>query len=294
MINHVDIKKQTDKIKTNKLILRILKYPPIEYITKLVKKFISDGCFILSSSITYYFLFSIFPIILILISISGIFIDTPSVKTAIFNFVDQNFPIAYEFTKSNIEKIIENRKGIGAVGSIFLIVSSTYVFDSIQFSLDKIFKCKSQRTYWKRKLYGILIIILIFIFILVSFASSTPLFYLANSIINFLNIDNIISTLLLKSLSILTSLISNFLIFIILYFFGTNRKVSFKQIYRGALVASVGWEIAKHVFIIYINNFANFELTYGTIGSIIAFLLWIFISSIILLVGAEINSISID
>ena len=78
-------------------------------------RFISDGCFILSSSITYYFLFSIFPIILILISISGIFIDTPSVKTAIFNFVDQNFPIAYEFTKSNIEKIIENRKGIGAV-----------------------------------------------------------------------------------------------------------------------------------------------------------------------------------
>lgn len=95
-------------------------------------------------------------------------------------------------------------------------------------------------------------------------------------------------------MSILISLTFNFLIFITLYFFGTNWKMHFKDIYKGALVAAAGWEITKHAFVIYINKFANFNLTYGTVGSIIAFLLWIYISSMILLAGAEINSISID
>lgn len=213
------------------------------------------------------------------------------IKTTILDFVKERIPIIYNFTESNIEKIVENRKSIGAVGFIFLIIASSYVFDSIQFSLNRIFKTKSQRIFWKQKLYGLLIISLIFIMILISFTLSTSLFYLANITVNFLKINETASTLLFKILSILIGLIFNFIIFIIIYFFGTNREIHFKHIYKGALVAAVGWELAKHLFITYINNFANLELTYGSVGSIIAFLLWIYISSVILVLGAEINSI---
>jgi membrane protein len=265
-----------------------------KYFKRLTKKFISDGCPIMASSIAFYFLFSIFPLILIFISLSGIFIERLNIQTAILGFVEERIPIIYSFTESNIDKIIENRASIGIIGFIFLAIASTYVFDSIQFSLNRIYKTKSQRRFWKQKIFGFLIITLTFIIILLSSLLSTALFYLANNIINFLKLNETISAFLLKSISIFLGLLLNFAIFGIVYFFGTNRKTHFKHhIYKGALLAALLCEISKHIFIFFINRFANFELAYGSVGSIIGFLLWIYILSYIFLIGAEVNSLDI-
>lgn len=264
------------------------------YLKKLLKKFISDGCPIMASSIAFYFLFSIFPLILIFISLSGIFIDRLNIQTTILDFVEERIPIIYSFTESNIEKIIENRTSIGIIGFIFLAIIATYVFDSIQFSLNRIYKTKSQRRFWKQKIFGFLIITLAFIIIFLSFLLSTALFYLANTIIDFLKLNESVSVFLLRSTSIFLGLLLNFSIFGIAYFFGTNRKTHFKHhIYKGAITAAVLWEISKHIFIFFINHFLNFELAYGSVGSIIGFLLWIYISSQIFLLGAEVNSLDI-
>jgi membrane protein len=264
------------------------------YLERLIKKFISDGCPIMASSIAFYFLFSLFPLILISFSISSIFIERLDVQTAILDFVAERTPIIYDFIESNIEKIIENRTSIGIVGFIFLAIISTYVFDSIQFSLNRVYRTKSQRRYWKQKIFGFLIITLAFIIIFLSFLLSTALFYLANTIIDFFDLNESLSTFLIKSMSIFLGLLLNFTIFGIVYFFGTNRKTHFKHhIYKGALLAAFLWEISKHIFIFFINRFTNFEMAYGSVGSIIGFLLWIYISSYILLIGAEVNSLDI-
>jgi len=265
-----------------------------KYLKRLANKFIADGCPFLSSSIAYYFVFSIFPLMLVSISLSGILINSLKIQVAILDFVNERIPIIYGFTQSNIEKIVENRTSIGIAGLIFLAVATTYVFDSIQFSLNKIYKTKSQRRFWKQKIVGFLIVTLIIIMVLLSFLLSTTLFYLANKIIDFIKLNETISTLLFKVLSIFLGLVFNFAIFSLIYFFGTNRKTHFKHhIYKGALTAAFAWEASKHIFIIFTNKFTNFELTYGSIGSIIGFLLWIYVSSYILLIGAEINSLDI-
>lgn len=264
------------------------------YLRKLSAKYISDGGIIMASSIAFYFLFSIFPLMLLLISFSGILIDKFNIQTTILNFVEERFPIIYNFTESNIIKIVENRAGIGIAGFIFLMIATTYVFDSIQFSLNRIYKTKTQRKFWKQKIFGFLIITLIFILILMSFLLSTSLFYLTGSIVNFLKLNQSILSPLFKSISILLGLLFNFATFSLIYFFGTNRKTHFKyHIYKGALFAALTWEISKHIFIFYINKFGNFELTYGSVGSIIGFLLWVYISSLILVMGAEINSLDL-
>jgi membrane protein len=264
------------------------------YLKRLIKKFISDGCPIMASSIAFYFLFSIFPLILIFFSLSSIFIERPGIQTAVLDFVAERIPIIYNFTESNIEKIIENRTSIGIIGFIFLAVIATYVFDSIQFSLNKVYKTKSQRRYWKQKIFGFLIITLAFIIIFLSFMLSTSLFYLANTVIDFFDLNESLSIFLLRSTSISLGLLLNFSIFGIVYFFGTNRKTHFKHhIYKGALLAAFLWEITKHIFIFFINRFADFEMAYGSVGSIIGFLIWIYISSYIFLIGAEVNSLDI-
>lgn len=206
-------------------------------------------------------------------------------------FIEGRIPIIYGFVDNNITNIVENRVSIGVVGFIILFITSTYVFDSIQFALNKIFKIKIHRKYWKQKLYGFLIIFLIFFIVIITFSFSTGLFYLSNNLMNILNIERSISTDILKILSVAIGIIFNFLLFILIYFFGTNKQINFRQIYRGALTIAIGWEGIKHLFIIYLNKYANYQLAYGSIASMIAFLLWIYISSLIFLLGAEINSL---
>jgi len=275
--------------KIKKFILNVFKY-----LKKLSAKYISDGGIVMASSIAFYFLFSIFPLMLLIISFSGTLINKFNIESTILDFVGERIPIIYSFTESNITKIIDNRTSIGITGFIFLVIATTYVFDSIQFSLNRIYKTKTQRKFWKQKIFGFLIITLILIILILSFLMSTSLFYLANNLVYYLSLKDSISSLLFKFISILLGLAFNFAIFSLIYFFGTNRKTHFKyHIYRGALFAALAWEISKHIFIFYINNFVNLELTYGSVGSVISFLLWVYISSIILVIGAEINSLDL-
>lgn len=261
------------------------------YLRRLVKKFIEDRCQILASSITFYSILSIFPAMLILISFSGIVINRFSIQANILSFVEERIPIIYGFVENNLTNIVANRTSLGVIGFIILFFTATYVFDSIEYALNKIFRTDTHRRYWKQKLYGFLIVFLIFVIIITTFSLSTGLFYLSNNIINALDIERSIAAILLKIVSIGVGLLFNFLIFTLIYYFGTNKNISFRQIYRGALTIAIGWEIVKYLFITYVNRLADYQLAYGSIGSVIAFLLWVYISSMIMLLGAEINSL---
>lgn len=261
------------------------------YFIKLYKKIIEDRCQIFASSIAFYSILSIFPALLIFISLSGIVINKFSLQSNILVFVEERIPIVYDFVYTNIINIVNHRTSLGIIGFLILFITSSYVFDSIQVALNKIFMTETQRKFWKQKIYGFLIMFLIFLMIVITFSLSTGLFYLSNTLIDRLNIEKSLSAELLKLLSIVIGILFNFLIFILIYYFGINKKINFRQIYRGAIIAAVGLEGAKHLFIFYLERFANYQLTYGSVGSVIAFLSWVYISSMILLLGAEINSL---
>jgi membrane protein len=261
------------------------------YFMKLYKKFIEDGCQIFASSISFYSVLSIFPALLIFISVSGVVINKFSIQSNILVFVEERIPIISGFVDNNITNIVKNRTSIGIIGFLILFITSAYVFDSIQFALNKIFRTETHRKFWKQKIYGFLIMFLIFLIVVITFSLSTGLFYLSNTLIDILNIEEFLSTGILKLLSIAIGIFFNFLIFILIYYFDINKKINFRQIYRGALTVAVGLECAKHLFVFYLGQFASYRLTYGSVGSVIAFLSWIYISSMILLLGAEINSL---
>jgi membrane protein len=76
----------------------------------------------------------------------------------------------------------------------------------------------------------------------------------------------------------------------LLYFFGPNVKQRFKHSLPGAIVGTILWILISLAVNIYISNFANYNKTYGTIGAVIALMFWLYVSSIAILIGAELNS----
>ena len=128
------------------------------YIKRLIRKFIDDRCQILASSITFYSILSIFPALLILISFSGIVINRFSIQANILSFVEERIPIIYGFVDNNLTSIVANRASIGTIGFVILFFTATYVFDSIQYALNKIFRTDTHRKYWKQKFFMFLLL----------------------------------------------------------------------------------------------------------------------------------------
>ncbi len=79
--------------------------------------------------------------------------------------------------------------------------------------------------------------------------------------------------------------------FVYMYFPNLKPRLKLKDVIWGSMFSTAFWLISSFLFAFYVNNFSNYTLIYGSIAGIIVFLLWLFISSIILLTGAEINAL---
>ena len=76
-------------------------------------------------------------------------------------------------------------------------------------------------------------------------------------------------------------------VFLLLYKLVPNTKTHWRYVWAGALLAAILFEIARTLFIVYLENFANYQLIYGSIASIMVLLVWIYYSAFIMILGAE-------
>ena len=81
------------------------------------------------------------------------------------------------------------------------------------------------------------------------------------------------------------------LIFACIYRYTPARKISWREVYPGAIVSTLGWIIVSLGFSYYINNIANYSRLYGSVGAVFVLMTWLYITSMILILGAEFNSI---
>ena len=84
--------------------------------------------------------------------------------------------------------------------------------------------------------------------------------------------------------------IFTFTIFVLIYKFVPNTPTHWRYIWPGVLLAAVAFEASKSLFVFYLDNFANYEKVYGSLGSVVALLVWTYVSALILIVGAEFAS----
>jgi YihY family inner membrane protein len=88
----------------------------------------------------------------------------------------------------------------------------------------------------------------------------------------------------------LISVLMAFAVFLLIYKFIPHTDTDWSDIWVGALVAALLFEIGRNAFVFYLNNFGNFGQIYGSLASVVVLLVWIFISALILIIGAEVAS----
>jgi len=260
-----------------------LKY--LKILIRSVIDFIKDGGLILAGSLSYFTMMALVPFCLFLIAIFSYFLGHYQEFYQFFsNKLIYVFPdITSELTKE-LGKLIAY-KGLGAFSIILYGFLSLPLFSSIEKAMNIIFKVEEKRTFFWSLLISVLILTLIIFMLSISFAA-TSLIHLLKASPSFpdLRIGSITGFLLRYLVPFVMVLFTS----MIVYLFFPKTKVRTRHALIGALFTTVFLEIAKHFFTWYVGNVVQFGTIYGPLTAFVVFLLWVFYSSCILLIGAEV------
>ena len=271
-----------------------IKGPSWMYILrKTVREFTSDQCLDLAAALTYYGTLAVFPALLAFVSILGLVGDAQQTTESLLGLLGGFLP---EGTAKALEDPIRKLTESPAAGLTFVtgvvgaLWSASGFVGAFGRAMNRIYAIEEGRPFWKLRPITLLVTVLAIVTAVVAatlIALSGPV---AEGIGNALGLGegvlfvwNIVRWPILAALAIL--------IVATLYYATPNiRQPKFRWMSLGALVALVVWVLASGGFAFYAANFSSYNETYGSIGGVIVFLLWVWISNIALLFGAELDA----
>jgi membrane protein len=244
-----------------------------------------------ASSVAFSFTFAVFPAIIFLFSLIP-YIPIPNLGENILSLVDELSML--EQVHHTIEDIVSEPRGdllsFSVIFSLFLASNGMMELSQV---FNKIYKTKENRTYWKTRLIATLLTIALAFVVF----SAIVLLLVGEVILDFLVDRGILGrNLILYSIVSLrfTILFILFLITIsVIYFFAPALHNRWKFISIGSVTATLLALLVSYLFSFYISNFGTYNKLYGSIGAMIALMVWIYMIAVILLIGFEINA-SID
>jgi membrane protein len=246
------------------------------------------------AALTYYAVLSLFPALLVLVSLVGLFADPTRVTKVLTDTVSELGPATAAKTfQGPIESITANR---GAAGAVFIIgvvsalwAASGYV-SAFADASNTIYGVEEGRPFWKRKPLQLAVT-----FVLILLAALVALaLVLSGPVVGALGGSLGISDAALTAWRYAkwpAMIVLVLVIFGTLYYTSANAKpTGVRWVSGGAVVALALWVVASIVLALYVSNFSSYDKTYGTLGGVVVFLIWLWITNMALLLGAEFNA----
>ena len=248
--------------------------------------FFKDGGIMLAASISYFTMMAMVPFCLFMVTIFGYFLGHYyGFYQFLANKLISFFPAITSGITKELEKLITFR-GIGTFSIVLYGVLSYQLFSSIENAFNVIFKVKKSRHFFWSVVLTVLLVTLIIAIILLSFIATYFIHLLRTLRLTFPQLKmGLITGLLIQYL--VPFLIMLFTVTVV-YILLPKSKVKPLHALAGALFTTVLLEIAKHLFTWYVGTVAKFGTIYGPLTAFVVFLLWVFYSSCIFLIGAEI------
>ena len=252
------------------------------YFPYLLRRFHEDRILYYSGYLSYVTLLSMVPLLAVIFSLFSIFPFFEKLKEEVEEFVFRNFvPELGDVVQEQILSFVDNATRMTPFGLIVLLVIALLLLSSIDHTLNQIWRVGKNR--------GIILSYSIYIVVLISSPVLLGTGLAANSYLVSLGgieegSDFSAIKLILSSMHFLGS----FLFFLLLYIVVPHTKVHFWSAVFGALIATLLFELSKSVFALYFINFPVYQAIYGALAVIPLLFVWVFISWVVVLVGAQI------
>jgi membrane protein len=257
----------------------------LKFLWAVLKKFDGDHGFFLSAGIAFNLIICLIPLSLLLLALVGTYLySDKEVLTHIRRYLEGMVPALDPRIMKNLLGIIQSRKIVGIMGVIGLIWTSTWVFSSLRTAFNIIFQVKKERGIFHGKAIDLLMIGLAGISLMGSMGLTSLMAYTQRYQFKAPLDLGLFFGLFLKYL---LPFLFTFWMFFLIYKIIPSRKIHYRTALQTAFLISLLWEIAKQLFGWYVFNIGRFSMVYGSLSALIIFFLWVYYSSVIVLLGGE-------
>ncbi len=243
-----------------------------------------------AASIAYYGLLSVFPFFLLLLSILGNATADPVHRDAVINFIFKYFPTKFDFLSRQVDALQVTRVQLGIGGSAALIWAAMGVFSAISSAVNHAWGVEKQRSYVRHKIFSF--------FMLLAAGALLMATLLLTSAIQIVNASWFAGVLeRFPGLQVLGGLAARYaatfmLVVVVgfIFYFVPNAQVRFRDVWVGAIVTGLLWKGAVLGFAFYVRDMSRFTEVNGSIAAVIVFLIFMYMSAVILIYGVEMTA----
>jgi membrane protein len=244
-----------------------------------------------AGALAYYAMFSLFPLLILMVSLASFFIQGDSAELRILDYVTQAIPVSRDLIQQVLHQTLRAREAMGLVGAVTLVWSASAAFSVLVHNINRAWPEAPRRNYLHNRLVGMSMVAVLGLLTLLAIVATTLAAVLSRLRFPFLETFGLLNTSLWEVLSNLLPIVVVYLIFAGMYLSAPNTRVERKAALVGALVATVGWRVALSLFTWFINSgFGNYRLIYGSLGGVVVLLVWIYLCSWITLYCAHLSA----
>ncbi len=239
-------------------------------------------------------LFSVFPLALLFLAISGLVLANESLREDLVGNLFDVLPLSEgegrEDLKSAITGLTTGISVAGLASVVGLMWSASGMMGALRRALNQAWDTDYKRPFLHGKLLDFVMVLSLGILMSLSVAATIFLQVarrVSDDLSDALGPLGSGATLSLEVVAVFVPLLLSFVTFMVLFKFVPSVKTRFRSIWPGALLAAVLFEGVKNGFAIYLRQFGNYDAVYGSLGTVVAFLFFVYISANIMLLGAE-------
>jgi membrane protein len=243
-----------------------------------------------AASVSYYTLLSLFPFFLLAFSILGSVSSDPADRGRILEFVLRYFPRQFEFVTTQMDAMQQNTVRLGVAGSLLMVWAAMGVFGAITSAVNHAWGVEKQPSYLKHKLVSFIMLVAASLLLLAGLLLVSAINVVEARWFSVVTV-RVPQLAVMHHFAVRWASTAVFIMVVgLIFYFVPNAKVRFRDVWVGAVVTGFLWRGALSSFSWYVKDLTSFSNVHGQIAAVVVFLIWVYISAVLLLYGVEITA----
>lgn len=243
-----------------------------------------------AAAIAYYALLSLFPFLLLLLSVFGALTADLESRDAVLRWVFQYFPRQFDFITRQLDAFRDQRVSLGIGGLVVLTWAALGVFGAVSSAIDYAWGVERRRSFLMHRLLSFLMMLSAGVLFAVALALAS-LARVAESNWFWIVVERSPGVVWLTGAAAEHGATLLLIVCVaLLFYFVPNTEIRFRDVWPGAIATGLLWRVALAGFSWYARDLARWNVVHGSIAAVVVFLFWVYISAVILLYGAEMTA----
>ena len=233
-------------------------------------------------------IFSLFPFIVLIITITEKFFPSAAMADAIRDMLGTLLPVGGAFVYRNMAVLVHPHRATELFSVFMLLITSTGVFLPLEVALNEVWGVKKHRNYLENQVVSLGLAAAVGLLVLGSVAATAGQHTLMSWIF-FEHTDNFVFRFLARTVLEVFAILAGILMFFLIYWILPHRKIPARAVLPTSIVVGLSWEVAKYLYVLALPKL-DFEAVYGPFSKAVGLMMWAFLSGLLLLAGAHFSA----